>query len=170
VVEAKEKAKKDAYEKALAVYSQAVKAFRKNDCQKVKEYFKSLQDKHPVERELVDRAKIYLAICENRQKKDTIPLKTFEDYFLYAVYKINQEDFAEAVKLLEKARAKEPKEGKAVYLMALAYCQMGEVDKCLESLKEAVHLDKFFGILARNELNFEPIWEDRKFKVITKMA
>jgi len=74
MTELKEKAKKDAYEKALAVYSQAVKAFRKNDCQKVKEYFKSLQDKHPVERELVDRAKIYLAICENRQKKDTIPL------------------------------------------------------------------------------------------------
>lgn len=170
MTEAKEKAKKDIYKKALSAYSQAVKTLRKGDCAKAKEYFEAILEKHPAENELVDRVKINLAICENRQKKDTVSLKTFDDYFLYAVYKLNQEDFAETVKLLEKAREKEPKEGKAVYLMALAYCQMGDVDKCLESLKEAVHLDKFFGILARNELNFEPLWEDKKFKVITKMA
>ncbi len=170
MAEAKEKAKKDAYEKALAAYSQGIKAFRKGDCAKAKEYFEALLEKHAAEKELVDRAKIYLDICEIRQKKDAIPLKTFEDYFLYAVYKLNQEDFEETIKLLEKARAKEPNEGKAVYLMALAYCQMGDVDKCLESLKEAVHMDKFFGILARNELKLEPLWEDKKFKVITKMA
>jgi tetratricopeptide (TPR) repeat protein len=170
VAEAKDKAKKDIYEKALSAYSQAVKALRKGDCAKAKEYFEAMIEKHPTEKELVDRAKIYLAICANRQKKDTVSLKTFDDYFLYAVYKLNQEDFDETVKLLEKARAKEPKEAKAAYLMALAYCQMGDVEKCLESLKDAVHMDKFFGILARNELNFEPLWEDKKFKIITKMA
>jgi tetratricopeptide (TPR) repeat protein len=170
VAEAKDKVKKDIYEKAISAYSQAVKTLRRSDCAKAKEYFEAIIEKYPTEKELVDRAKIYLAICENRQKKDAVSLKTFDDYFLYAVYKLNQEDFAETVKLLEKAIAKEPKEGKAVYLMALAYCQMGDVEKCLESLKEAVHLDKFFGILARNELSFEPLWEDKKFKVITKMA
>jgi tetratricopeptide (TPR) repeat protein len=170
VVEAKEKAKKDIYEKALSAYTQAVKTFRKGDCAKAKEYFEAIVENYPSEKEMVDRTKIYLAICENRQKKETVPLKTFDDYFLNAVYKLNQEEFAEAIKLLEKARAKEPKEAKAVYLMALAYCQMEDMEKCLERLKEAVHLDKFFGILARNELNFEPLWEDKKFKVITKMA
>lgn len=168
--EAKEKAKKDAYEKALAVYGQAIKAFRKGDCVKAEESFRALLEEHDTEKELIDRAKIYLSICENRQKKDTIPLKTFEDYFQYAVYRLNQEDFTETVKLLEKARTKEPKDGKAVYLLALAYCQMGDVDKCLENLKQAVHMDRFFGILARNELSFEPLWEDKKFKVITRMA
>ena len=170
MAEAKEKAKKDAYDKALAAYSQAVKAFKRGDYEKAKEYFEAVIEKHATERELVDRAKIYVDICENREKKDAIPLKTFDDYFQYAVYKLNQEDFDETLKLLEKARDKEPKEGKAVYLMALAYCQKGDHEKCLESLKEAVHMDKFFGILARNELKLEPLWEDKKFKVITKMA
>lgn len=168
--EAKEKARKDAYEKALAVYSLAIKAFRKGDCLKAKEHFEALFEKHATEKELIDRAKIYLAICENRLKKDSIPLKTFEDFIQYSVYKLNQEDFTETIKLLELARTKQPREGKAVYLMALAYCQMGDVDKCLESLKEAVRMDKFFGILARNELKFEPVWEDKKFKIITKAA
>jgi len=118
----------------------------------------------------VDRAKIYLSICENREKKETTPLKTFEDYYEYAGYKNNQGDLDQAIKLLEKAKAKNPKEGKVAYLMALTYCQMGEPIKCLENLKDAVQKDKFFGILAQNESGFEPLWENKKFNVITKMG
>lgn len=160
--------KKDLYEKTLDAYGQAMKTFRKGDCAKAVELFKAFLEKHDTEKELVDRIRIYLSICENRQKKETIPLKTFEDYYDYAVYKSNQGDLDQAVKLLEKAIAKNPKEGKAVYLLALSYCQMGESDKCLENLKDAVQKDKFFGILAQNESGFEPLWENKKFKIITK--
>lgn len=166
--ENKEKAKKDLYKKILAAYGQAVKAFRKGDCAKAKELFQAFIEKHSSERELVDRAQMYVALCENREKKETVSLKTFEDYYEYAVYKLNQQDHDEVVKLLEKARTKKPEEGKISYLMALTYCQMEEKEKCLENLKEAVQKDKFFGILAQNETEFEPLWEDKKFKIITK--
>lgn len=152
----------------LDAYGQAMKSFRKGDCAKAGELFKAFLEKYDTEKELVDRAQIYLSICENRQNKETISLETFEDYYEYAVYKNNQGDLEQAIKLLEKAKAKNPKEGKAAYLMALTYCQMGESDKCLENLKDAVHKDKFFSILAQNESGFEPLWEDKKFKVITK--
>ena len=167
--EVKDKSKKDAYEKALSAYSQAMRAFRKGDYAKAKELLNAFHEKFMRERELVDRAQIYLSICENRQK-DTIPLKSFEDYYQYAVYKLNQKDYKQALKLLEKARKEDPKQGKVVYLMAVAFCLMEETEKCLKTLKEAVHLDKFFGILAQNETDFEPIKEDKKFKVITKLA
>ncbi len=168
--ESKEKLKKDAYEKSLAAYGQAMKSFRKGDFAKAKELFEAFIEKYPEEKELIDRAKIYLSISENRLDKESIQLKTFEDYYQYGVYKLNQEDYEEAIKLLTKAREKEPKEGKIPYLMSLVYCQTGNMEKCLEALKDAVHLDKFFGILAQNETVFESVWEDKKFKVITKMA
>lgn len=168
--ESKEKLKKDAYEKSLATYGQAIKVFRKGDFAKAKELFKAFLEKHPEEKELVDRTKIYLSISENRLDKESIQLKTFEDFYQYSVYKLNQEDYDQALKLLMKAREKEPKEGKIPYLMSLVYCQMGNVEKSLETLKDAVHLDKFYGILAQNETAFESIWEDKKFKVITKLA
>lgn len=160
--------KKDLYEKMLEAYGQAMKTFRKGDCAKAEELFKAFLEKYDSEKELVDRIQIYLSICESRQKKEMIPLKTFEDYYEFAVYKSNQGDFNQAIKLLEKAKTLDPKEGKAVYLLALTFCQIGELDKCLENLKDAVHKDKFFGILAQNESGFEPLWEDKKFKVITK--
>lgn len=166
--ETKEKLKKDLYEKILAAYGQAVKAFRKGDCAKAKELFKAFLEKHDTEKEFVDRAKMYLELCENREKKGTISLKTFEDYYQYAVYKLNQRDHDEAIKLLEKAKTQKPKEGKISYLIALTYCQMEDIEKCLEHLKDAVHKDKFFGTLAQNESGFEPLWEDKKFKIITK--
>ena len=166
--ETKEKLKKDLYEKILDAYGQAMKAFRKGDCAKAKELFKAFIEKHGTEKELVDRAQMYLALCENREKKDSISLKTFEDYYEYAVYKLNQGNHSEAIELLEKAKTQKPKEGKVSYLMALTYCQMEDTQNCLEHLKDAIHKDKFFGILAQNESGLEPLWEDKKFKLITK--
>lgn len=164
----KEKLKKDLYEKILSAYGQAVKAFRKGDCVKAKELFQSFLEKYDTEKEFIDRAQMYLALCEDRGKKETLSLKSFEDFCQYAVYRYNQKDYIETIKLLEKAKGLKPKEGKVSYLMALTYCSMEKKEKCLENLKDAVHKDKFFGTLAQNESGFEPLWEDKKFKIITK--
>ena len=166
--ETKERLKKDLYEKTLAAYGQAMKAVRKGDYAKAKELFQAFLEKYNTEKEFVDRAQMYLAICENREKKATISLKTFEDYYEYAVYNLNQRNHGEAIKLLEKAKTQKPKEGKVSYLIALTYCQMEDTEKCLENLKDAVHKDKFFGTLAQNESGFESLWEDKKFNIITK--
>ncbi len=166
----KDKIKKDEYEKALSAYSQAMKPFHKGDYKKANELLKAFLDKHMSEIELVDRAKIYLTICGEQQSKEKVQLKTFEDYYQHGVFKTNQEDYAEALKLLEKAREMKPKEGKILYLMAGTYCLKGENEKCFELLKNAIQLDKYFSILARNERDFESLWEDKKFKLITRMV
>ena len=166
----KEKVKKDDYEKALTAFSQAMKAFHKGEFGKADELLKGFVEKFPSERELIDRAQVYLEICDSREKKEKIQLSSFEDYYNYSVYKINQGDYEEALKLLEKAREMNPKEGKIPYLMADTYCLMGEQEQCLEHLKKAIQLDKFFSTLAQNESDFEPLWEDKKFKLITRLA
>jgi tetratricopeptide (TPR) repeat protein len=162
----KEKLKKDTFEKIVDAYGQAVKAFRKGDCVKATELFKTFLEKHNTELELVDRAKMYLSLCENRQMKETISLKTFEDYYEYAMYKHNRGDYDETLKLLEKAKAIKPKEGNIPYLKALTYYLMKDTKNCLLNLKDAIQKDKLFGILAQNEPGFEPLWEEKKFKAI----
>jgi len=164
----KEKSRKDVFVKILDAYGQATKAFRKGDCVKAKELFEAFIEKYNMEKELVDRANIYLSLCEKRQKRETVTLKTFEDHYEYAIYLHNQGDHDQALKLLEKAKTIKPKEGKVAYMKALTYCLMEDNQNCLLSLKDAVHKDKQFGVLAQNEPGFEPLWEDKKFKVITK--
>jgi tetratricopeptide (TPR) repeat protein len=167
-----EKAKKDEYQKALAAYTEALKEFRKGKDERAVESLKSFIGKYPAERELVDRAKLYVAICDARLKgeKDAAPLKTADDYYQYGIFKTNALDFEEAQKLLEKAAKLGPEEGRIQYALADLHCLMGQTEVSLEYLRKAVQQDKFFRILAQNETDFEPLWEDKKFKIITRIA
>lgn len=170
MAEEKGKVKKNDYQRALLAYNQAMKTFRKGEFVKAAELLKAFIEKHASEKELADRASIYLDICKERKRKEKVQLDTIDDYYQYSVFKINQGEYKEALKLLEKALQKKPKEGKIYYLMADAYCLMGKKQECLERLKKAIQADKFFSIMAQNEADFESLRKDKKFKLITRMA
>jgi len=166
---AEQKAKKSDYEKSLLAYSQAMKAFHKGVYPRAAGLLKEFLERYASEKELVDRAKVYLSICEEQKKDTGVKLKTSEDYYQYGIYKLNQGDYEESLKLLNKAAEMEPKEGKFVYSMADCFCLMGDEDNCLAYLTKAIQIDKYFKILAQNERDFEPLWEDKRFKLITRM-
>ncbi|HUM33989.1 MAG TPA: tetratricopeptide repeat protein [Candidatus Saccharicenans sp.] len=162
--------KKDDYQKALSLYSQGIKDFRRRDLEKAVSSFESLIEKFPEEHELVDRARVYLTICQKSQKKESVNLKTIEDYLFYAQMKINQADYEGALKLLEKALEFKKEEARIYYLMAIAYVQSNRQEEGLEALKKAIQKDKSLAVLAQNETDFEPLWEDKRFKVLVKLS
>lgn len=164
------RSKKDEYQKALAAFAVAVKEFQKGEFDRAAAAFKDFIEKYPADKEVVDRAKAYLALAQKRPKKDSVPLKTFEDHYRYAVARINHKDYAGAIKLLEKSLEFKEQEGLVHYLMADAHSLMGQADEALETLKKAVQKDKTFAVLAQNEPDFEALWEDKKFKLITKLV
>ena len=164
--ESKDKTRKDEYQRSLDAYTQAMKAFHKGDFEKAETLLEAFLEKHASELEIVDRAKLYLSICQEKKKKRTVFLKTFDDYYQYAVYNLNMGDHDEALKLLDKAGQMDPKEGRIPYLTALAQVLKGNVDECFEPLKKAVSLDKFLKILAQNETDFQTVREDERFKAI----
>ena len=167
-----EKAKKDEYQKGLAAYAEAMKEFRKGKDGKALETLKTFIEKFPGERELVDRARIYVAICEARLRgdKDAAPLKTADDYYRHGIYKTNIGELEDAQKLLEKALKMSPDEGRIHYALADLHCLQGQTEPSLEYLRKAIQIDKQFRILAQNEIDFEPLWDDKKFKVITRIS
>lgn len=165
-----QRSKKDEYQKALAAYGQAVKEFHKGEFEKAAASFKDFIDKFPAEREIVDRAKSYLAIVQKKPRKESATLKSFEDHYRAGVMKINQRDLPGAIKVLEKALEFKENDGLVNFLLADAHCLMGESETALDLLKKAVQKDKTYAVLAQNEPDFEPLWEDKKFKLITKLA
>lgn len=165
-----QKAKKDEYQKALAAFGVTMKEFHKGSLDKAAVGLKAFIEKYAEERELVDRAQIYLAIAQKRTRKETVSLKNLEDHFNYAVYKVNSGDREGALKILEKALDFKTDEAKVHYLTADVLCLLGRVDDCLEALKKAVQKDDLFGVLAQNESDFEPLWEDKRFRFITRAS
>ena len=165
-----QKLKKGEFQKALAVYGQAVKAFQKGDSGKAAELFEAFIEKFPGELEVVDRAKIYLAIIRKQPGSGSSSLKSAEDYCYDGVSRMNDGDFEGALKSLDKALKMKEKEGRTHYLMSNAYCRMGQIDDCLDHLKKAIQKDKEFSVRAQNEPEFKSLWEDKKFKLITRLA
>jgi tetratricopeptide (TPR) repeat protein len=165
-----EKTRKDAYEKALGAFGEAMKEFHKGRFDRAQELLKAFLEKYDSEKELVDRARLYLHMTQEKGKRETVSLKTLDDYVYYSVYKINSGAYEEALKLLEKALEMDQEEGRVYYLMADAHILMGKPDEAMECLKKAFQKDKFYRILAQNEIDFEPLWDDKKFKLITRMT
>jgi len=166
----KEQASKNAYEKALAAYEIAMKAFHKRNYAKALEALTSFIEKYPEEKELVDRANLYVIICGQHLKPEELVLKTYDDYYRYGVYHLNNRDYDGAVEMLTKAHQMKPKAGEVLYYLANTYCHMQDTESCLEYLKQAVMLDAAFAVLAQNELDFNELRKDKRFAVITKMA
>jgi len=165
-----EKSRKDAYEKALAAYAEAMKEFHKGRFDKAQELLQAFLEKFDTEKELVDRAKIYLQMTREKGKKESVPLKTIDDHIYYSIYKINSGAHEEALKVLEKALEMKEEEGRIYYLLADASILMGKADEAMEYLKKAFQKDKFYRILAQNEIDFEPLWDDKKFKLIARLT
>ena len=165
MTEAKTK-KKNGYEDALRAYSQAMKVFQKGDCEKAVEMFTAFLDKYGSEVDLADRARIYIAICGEKKNKPKISLKTYDDYMNNAVYQMNSGDIKTAIKYFGKAAEMKPKEAKIPYLTAVAQFLSGKKEECLDSLNKAVKMDAFYAVLAQNEADFEPLWNDEDFKAV----
>ena len=166
----KEKKKVDSYEKAILSFGEAVKTFRKGSCEKAVEMFEALIEKHASERELVDRARAYIKICQKITTKATLPSKTFNDLYESGVFLMNLGKYEEALKLFNKAIEKNPDHAKILYFMAAIYQSMGDSDQSLEFLKRSIQQDKYFKVLAQNDSDFEDLREDKKFKLLTKLA
>ncbi len=163
----KEKARKDTYKKALTAFEQVMKVFHKGDYKKASELLGTYLEKYDSENELVDRAKMYLKICDWQVKEEIVSLKSFDDYYQNGVFRANLGENTMALEMLTKAQSMEPKEGKVFYLMSTVYYLMDQPEKCLEYLERAIALDSYFAVLAQNEEDFISFKEDEKFKLIT---
>lgn len=166
----KEKKKIDSYQKAISSFGDAVKDFRKGNYEKAVESFNALIENHASEKELVDRAQTYLKISQKIKKQETIPSKTFEDCYENGVFLMNQGKYEDALKLFNMAIEKNPDNAKILYSMAAIYQSMGDTDQSLEFLKKSIQKNKSFKILAQNDSDFEKLREDKKFKILTKLA
>ncbi len=167
-----ERTKKDEYQKALSAYSEAMKEFHKGKFEKASDLLHGVIEKHASEREFAERSKMYLAICEARLKEaPQVPNpKTYEDFCHFGVYHMNLGHYEEALKMLEKALKLKPEEAVAHYLSAGVLARTNQPEEALEALKKAIQIDKFYKILAQNEADFETLWEDKKFKLLTRLA
>jgi len=146
-----------------------MKAFQKRDYAKTAQALEDFIGKFQDEKELVDRAKIYLALSRNRIRDESVTLESSEDFYQNGILKLNQGKVEEAIQSWEKTLEKNSNSGKTHYALADAYCISGDKKKCLKHLEKAIKQDPFFAIIAQNERDFEELIRDEDFqKLVNK--
>ena len=150
------------YKTAVKDYESALGLLRKGDFERAKEEFRAVQAAAPKELELVDRAGIYLRVCDRRLAgKPDAP--SGGELYHQAVFLSNAGDPDAAIELLDRALAEDSASVKSLYVRACAWALKGAPDKAVRDLRQAISLDPKVRFQAVNDPDFEKIREEPVF-------
>jgi tetratricopeptide (TPR) repeat protein len=149
---------------AVELFEKAMKALGKRDYERAKEHFDSLLSAHAEERDVAERARLYLGVCRRAlEKRPAFRPKTFDELLNYGVYLHNRGEFDEALKFLGQAAEQQPKNEHVLYCLAASAAQSGDVSGALRSLRAAIQANAASRAQARADADFDPIRENEEF-------
>src|SRR6476661_4794604 len=127
-------------ENARKDFDRGIGALQKKRFDEAEKNLLDLILKYPDEKELVDRARVYLAVCERQKKAARPTLVEPEDLYYAAVLEKNRGNVSEAIEHLKRA-AKKNGGGRVDFLLACCYAQTGESVVSIQHLKKAIEED-----------------------------
>ena len=151
-----------AKQQQLKLYEEALKLFQQQKFHRAHEVLGRVVE--GPSKELGDRAKVHLRICEQRISRLPPPTaKSAEDHYTQGVTLMNLGRWDEAREHLDRARKAAPKADHIVYAMAALDCLTGEADSAMQNLKVAIQLRPENRYHARNDEDFAFLQEDPRF-------
>lgn len=148
---------------AMKVYEEAIRHFNKQSFRRAKEIFEKVVA--GPSRELAERARVHLAICEQRlQRSARVHLRSADDHYHYAVSQINLARYDEARAHLEKARRQAPKADYIYYALASVAALSGEAEDAFAYLTQAIKLRPENRYHARNDSDFRLLEDDPRLQ------
>ncbi len=154
-------ARQERHRKGVEIFDRAIKNLHKGDLTRAKGQFADVASTYPEQRDLLDRSRCYLAICE-RQAKASSPdsPRGFEEVVAHGVFSHNQGDYKLAIELLSKAVEMEPKSDHAHYCLAAAFARDGDTLGASRHLTRAVNTNPYNLFLARSDDDFDSLRTD----------
>ena len=151
--------------KALDEYEKGMRLFNRKDYSKAVIRFKNLIETYPQERELGDRARTYMKVCERLGEKTRNPrLSSFEDYYYHGIMAMNREEYNTALKDFEAALKTEPKNDAVTYLLGIAHFKNGNKDSGFKLLEKSISLNPLNRCYAHNDPDLEEHKKEKKFE------
>lgn len=158
--------RKPGFYEAVAIYERGVQALQRHDYQGAAGYFRTVLERYPEERELLERARLYLRVCERETARQPPSPRTPSERVYAATVALNSGDQSTALDHLQRALSEDPEHDHAHYTMAVTLGSRGQVDEALEYLKNAIGLNPENRALARQDPDLEPLRVHDRFPAI----
>jgi len=143
------------YSEAIALYQKGLEALQRRDFQAAADHLREVLQRFPDERELHERVRLYLRVCERVLGPQPPGPRTPEELVYAATVALNDGDDARAFSLLGRASEAAPDNGHVQYMLAAVHARRGHREDAIVHLKRAVELDADHRTLARNDSDFD---------------
>jgi len=125
---------------------------------------------YPEEKELHERVRLYLNICQRQAApREAVP-QTVDERLYAATLAINGGSYDQALLNLRLVRDEDPDNDHALYMLAVAHAQRGELAEAMVHLERAIALNPENRALARTDPDLEPLRGDDAFRTAVEAS
>jgi len=156
--------RRSTYIEAVALYERGLELLQRHAYREAADAFESVLRQYPDEKELHERVRQYLNICQRHATpKETAP-QTIDERLYAATLAINTGQYDQAIAHLRLVRDEDPDNDHALYMLAVAHAQRDEPAEAVAHLERAIALNGENRALARTDPDLEPLRDDDAFR------
>ena len=144
------------YIEAVALYEQGVAALQEHAYARASSVLCSVLSRYPEEKELHERVRLYLNICERHMAPRAASPATPEERVFAATLAFNAGNYDEALEHLRIASTESPDHDHVLYMLASVLAVRDEFDEAVPLLLHAIELNPENRSMARHDPDLEP--------------
>jgi tetratricopeptide (TPR) repeat protein len=151
---------------AVAVYEKGLKALQQRNFERAAELFRAVIDNHPEEKELHERVRLYLNVCERATTPADSTPKNLDERIYAATLSMNSGAYRDALAHLQAALKERPDHDHAHYMLAAVQTSLRNFPEALNQLQRAIELNADNRTQASQDPDFDPLRDHSRFRLL----
>src|SRR5665213_1258422 len=156
--------KHSTYREAVALYEQGLERLQQHDYRGAADRLEAVLKQFPEEKELHERVKLYLNVCRKQASAVATSPQTVEERLYASTLALNGGRYDEAISHLRLVRDEDPDNAHALYMLAVAHAQRGELAEAVAHVGRAMAMNPENRALARTDPDLDPLRDDESFR------
>lgn len=156
--------RRSTYIEAVALYERGLEALQRHDYDLALERLQSVLTRFPEEKELHERVRLYLNVCERHATPRVAAPRTVQERLYASTLAINGGHYDEAISHLRLVRDEDPDNDYALYMLAVAHAQRGDHAEAVAHLERSIALNSENRAQARHDPDLDPLRDDEAFR------
>jgi tetratricopeptide (TPR) repeat protein len=153
---------------AVALYERGLEALQRKAFDVATATLREVLSRYPEEREIHERARLYLKVCDREMAETRARPETAEERLLLATVALNSGDYDGARSHLRKVQADDPGHDHAEYMLSIIAAAQGEHDQSLDHLRRAIELNPENRAIARQDPDLEALHGSETFRQLVE--
>ncbi|RPJ82583.1 MAG: tetratricopeptide repeat protein [Acidobacteria bacterium] len=158
------------HQDAVNVYERGLKSLQQRNYQRAAEIFRSVLESYPEEKELHERVRLYLNVCERATTPVDSTPKNFDERVYAATLAMNTGAYRDALSHLQAALRERPDHDHAHYMLAAVYTSLRSFPEALSQLQRAIELNPDNRTQAAQDPDFDALRDHTRFRALVGVA